>query len=135
MECIIAYLLLTLFIDLALEIARMDCTADEAEWIKRSLWGQAPFDCGSRAVSAMATVPRQHIEARRNRFRVVRGRGDDRITKPSVPAIETGLLVPVAAPTGWLAGSGLVGCHARFTRNELPEVRNYAPAQTFAALS
>ena len=30
MECIIAYLLLTLFIDLALEIARMDCTADEA---------------------------------------------------------------------------------------------------------
>ena len=75
MECIIAYLLLTLFIDLALEIARMDCTADEAEWIKRSLWGQAPFDCGSRAVSAMATVPQQHIEARRNRFRVVRGRG------------------------------------------------------------
>lgn len=73
MECIIAYLLLTLFIDLALEIARMDCTADEAEWIKRSLWGQAPFDCGSRAVSALATVPRQHIEARRNRFRVARG--------------------------------------------------------------
>ena len=73
MECIIAYLLLTLFIDLALEIARMDCTADEAEWIKRSLWGQTPFDCGSRAVGAMATVPQQHIEARRNRFRVVRG--------------------------------------------------------------
>lgn len=71
MECIIAYLLLTLFIDLALEIARMDCTADEAEWIKRSLWGQAPFDCGSRAVSAMTTVPRQHVELRRNRFRTV----------------------------------------------------------------
>ena len=71
MECIIAYLLLTLFIDLALEIARMDCTADEAEWIKRSLWGQAPFDCGSRAVSAMAIVPRQHVELRRNRFRTV----------------------------------------------------------------
>ena len=135
MECIIAYLLLTLFIDLALEIARMDCTEDEAEWIKRSLWGQAPFDCGSRAVSAMATVPRQHIEARRNRFRVVRGRGEGRITKPSVPAKETGLLAPVAAQTGWLAGSGLGGCHARFTRNELPEMRDYAPAQTFAALS
>ena len=92
MECIIAYLLLTLFIDLALEIARMDCTADEAEWIKRSLWGQAPFDCGSRAVSAMATVPQQHIEARRNRFRVVRGRGDVSVRqgpvrwdKPAVP--------------------------------------------------
>ena len=74
MECIIAYLLLTLFIDLALEIARMDCTADEAEWIKRSLWGQTPFDCGSRAVSAMATVPRQHVELRRNRFRTVMGK-------------------------------------------------------------
>ena len=71
MECIIAYLLLTLFIDLALEIARMDCTADEAEWVQRSLWGQAPFDCGSRAVSAMAAVPRQHLETRRNRFRTV----------------------------------------------------------------
>ena len=71
MECIIAYLLLTLFIDLALEIARMDCTEDEAQWVKRSLWGQTPFDCGSRAVSAMATVPQQHIEARRNRFRTV----------------------------------------------------------------
>ncbi len=75
MECIIAYLLLTLFIDLALEIARMDCTADEAEWIKRSLWGQTPFDCGSRAVGAMATVPRQHAEWKRNRFRVGQGRG------------------------------------------------------------
>ena len=135
MECIIAYLLLAVFIDLALEIARMDCTEDEAEWIKRSLWGQAPFDCGSRAVSAMATVPRQHIEARRNRFRVVRVRGEGRITKPSVPAKETGLLVPVAARTGWHPGSGLAGCHARLMRNELPAVRGYVPAQTFAALS
>ena len=122
MECIIAYLLLTLFIDLALEIARMDCTADEAEWIKRSLWGQAPFDCGSRAVSAMATVPRQHIEARRNRFRVVRGRGEGRITKPSVPAKETGLLVPVAARTGWFTRFGLSNCNARFARRESPAV-------------
>ena len=31
MECIIAYLLLAVFIDLALEIARMDCTEDEAQ--------------------------------------------------------------------------------------------------------
>ena len=122
MECIIAYLLLTLFIDLALEIARMDCTADEAEWIKRSLWGQAPFDCGSRAVSAMATVPQQHIEARRNRFRVVRGRGEGRITKPSVPAKETGLLVPVAARTGWVTRLGLSCGTARFARRESPAV-------------
>ena len=105
MECIIAYLLLTLFIDLALEIARMDCTADEAEWIKRSLWGQTPFDCGTRAVGAMATVPRQHIEDRRNRFRVVRGRGDDRIAGLPTTAKETGSLVPVAARTGWISGN------------------------------
>ena len=72
MECIIAYLLLAVFIDLALEIARMDCTADEAEWIKRSLWGQTPFDCGTRAVGAMATVPRQHAEWKKNRFREVK---------------------------------------------------------------
>lgn len=71
MECIIAYLLLTLFIDLALEIARMDCTEDEAQWVKRSLWGQTPFDCGTRAVGAMATIPGQHAELRRNRFRTV----------------------------------------------------------------
>ena len=71
MECIIAYLLLAVFIDLALEIARMDCTEDEAEWITRRLWGTAPFDCGTRAVGAIATVPQQHIEARRNRFRTV----------------------------------------------------------------
>ena len=122
MECIIAYLLLTLFIDLALEIARMDCTADEAEWIKRSLWGQTPFDCGSRAVGAMATIPRQHIEARRNRFRVVRGRGDDRIAGPSTAAKENRSLVPMAARTGWMTRLGLSGCHARFARRESPAV-------------
>jgi hypothetical protein len=133
MECIIAYLLLTLFIDLALEIVCMDCTEDEAQWVKRSLWGQIPFDCGTRAVGAMATVPRQHAEWKKNRFRVERGNG--RIAGLPTSAKETGLLVPVAAPTGWLAGSGLGDCHARFTRNELPEVRSYAPAQTFAALS
>ena len=105
MECIIAYLLLTLFIDLALEIARMDCTADEAEWIKRSLWGQTPFDCGSRAVSAMATVHQQHIEARRNRFRVERGRRNGRMAGLPTSAKETELLVPVAARTGWISGN------------------------------
>ena len=105
MECIIAYLLLTLFIDLALEIARMDCTADEAEWIKRSLWVQTPFDCGTRAVGAMATVPQQHIEARRNRFRVVRGRGDDRVVKPL--AAEGGIMsFPCTVmKTKWLPGN------------------------------
>lgn len=104
MECIIAYLLLTLFIDLALEIARMDCTADEAEWIKRSLWGQTPFDCGSRAVGAMATVPRQHAELRRNRFRPVRERGNGRIAGPSIAVNENRSLVAVAAQTGWHPG-------------------------------
>ena len=96
MECIIAYLLLTLFIDLALEIARMDCTEDEAQWVKRSLWGQTPFDCGTRAVGAMATVPRQHIEDRRNRFRVVRGRGDDPARSETVRWGE-----PSTVPTMW----------------------------------
>ena len=133
MECIIAYLLLTLFIDLALEIARMDCTEDEAQWVKRSLWGQTPFDCGTRAVGAMATVPRQHAEWKKNRFRVERGNG--RIAGLPTSAKETGLLVPVAARTGWHPGSGLAGCHARLMRNELPAVRGYVPAQTFAALS
>ena len=103
MECIIAYLLLTLFIDLALEIARMDCTEDEAQWVKRSLWGQTPFDCGTRAVGAMATVPRQHAEWKRNRFRVERGNG--RIAGLPTSAKETGLLVPVAARTGWISGN------------------------------
>ena len=105
MECIIAYLLLTLFIDLALEIARMDCTEDEAQWVKRSLWGQTPFDCGTRAVGAIATVPRQHAELRRNRFRVERGRVNGRKAGLPTSAKETGLLVPVAARTGWIAGN------------------------------
>ena len=107
MECIIAYLLLTLFIDLALEIARMDCTADEAEWIKRSLWGQTPFDCGSRAVSAMATVPQQHIEARRNRFRAVRGRGDvaGRLAKPPGVREKISLFPNRTLKTRWIAGN------------------------------
>lgn len=104
MECIIAYLLLTLFIDLALEIARMDCTEDEAQWVKRSLWGQTPFDCGTRAVGAIATVPRQHAELRRNRFRPVREWGEGRIAGPSIAVKESGLLVPVAAQTGWISG-------------------------------
>ena len=105
MECIIAYLLLAVFIDLALEIARMDCTEDEAQWVKRSLWGQTPFDCGTRAVGAMATVPQQHIEARRNRFRTKRGRGNGRMAGLPTAAKETGLLVPVAARTGWISGN------------------------------
>ena len=103
MECIIAYLLLTLFIDLALEIARMDCTEDEAQWVKRSLWGQTPFDCGTRAVGAIATVPRQHAEWKRNRFRTERGRGEGRIAGASAVSKEIGLLVPVV-DTGWVPG-------------------------------
>lgn len=121
MECIIAYLLLAVFIDLALEIARMDCTADEAEWIKRSLWGTAPFDCGTRAVGAMATVPRQHAELRMNRFRVARGRGNGRMAGLPTSAKETGVLVPVAAGTGWVTRLGL-SCCARFARRESPAV-------------
>jgi hypothetical protein len=74
MECIIAYLLLALFIDLALEIVHMDVTADETGWIKRSFWGQNPFDCASRAVSTITTIPCQHLEVRRNRFRTVKKR-------------------------------------------------------------
>ena len=105
MECIIAYLLLAVFIDLALEITRMDCTEDEAQWVKRSLWGQTPFDCGTRAVGAIATVPRQHAEWKKNRFRSVREMGDGRIAGPSIAVKETGLLVPVAARTGWIAGN------------------------------
>ena len=96
MECIIAYLLLAVFIDLALEIARMDCTEDEAQWVKRSLWGQTPFDCGTRAVGAMATVPRQHAELRRNRFRVERGRGNGPAQSEPVRWGE-----PSATPTMW----------------------------------
>mgnify|MGYP003599039209 FL=1 len=103
MECIIAYLLLTLFIDLALEIARMDCTEDEAQWVKRSLWGQTPFDCGTRAVGAIATVPRQHAEWRRNRFRAKRGRASGRMAEASVVSKEFGVLVPVV-DTGWVPG-------------------------------
>ena len=96
MECIIAYLLLAVFIDLALEIARMDCTEDEAEWITRRLWGTAPFDCGTRAVGAMATVPRQHAELKRNRFRTERGRGNG--PAQSEPVRWGG---PSATPTMW----------------------------------
>ena len=105
MECIIAYLLLAVFIDLALEIARMDCTEDEALWVKRSLWGQTPFDCGTRAVGAIPTVPGQHANLRRNRFRTKRGRGNGRMAGLPTAAKETGLLVPVAARTGWISGN------------------------------
>ena len=122
MECIIAYLLLAVFIDLALEIARMDCTEDEAQWVKRSLWGQTPFDCGTRAVGAMATVPRQHAEWKKNRFRVERGRGNGRMAGLPTSAKETGSLVPVAARTGWVTRLGLSCGTARFARRESPAV-------------
>ena len=89
MECIIAYLLLAVFIDLALEIARMDCTEDEAQWVKRNLWGQTPFDCGTRAVGAIATVPRQHAEWKRNRFRV--GQGESAETVVSAGSSKWGV--------------------------------------------
>ncbi len=107
MECIIAYLLLAVFIDLALEIARMDCTEDEAQWVKRSLWGQTPFDCGTRAVGAMATVPRQHAEWKKNRFRVEQGRGDvaSRLAKPPVEREKISLFPNRTIKTRWIDGN------------------------------
>ncbi len=69
MECIIAYLLLALFVDLIVELVRLDDGEEEAVWIKRRLWTNAPFDCGTRVVAGMATISRHHVElglSRRN---------------------------------------------------------------------
>ena len=45
MECIIAYALLALFVDLLHEIITTDVSADEAQWISRRLWGDTLYDC------------------------------------------------------------------------------------------
>ncbi len=47
MECIIAYLLLALFVDQIVELVRLDDGEEDAVWIKRRLWTNAPFDCGT----------------------------------------------------------------------------------------
>ena len=45
MECIIAYALLALLVDLLHEIVATEVTADEAQWINRRLWGYGYCDC------------------------------------------------------------------------------------------
>ena len=54
MECIIAYLLLALFVDLIVELVHLHDGEEEAVWIKRRLWTNAPFDCGTRVSSTIA---------------------------------------------------------------------------------
>ena len=53
MECIISYLLLALFFDQIVELVRLDDGEEEAVWIKRRLWTNAPFDCGTRVSSTI----------------------------------------------------------------------------------
>ena len=69
MECIFAYLLLALYVDLTLELVRMEKDQEKAVWVKRSLWTNTPFDCGTRAVSILAPLTRQKASRNCNRFR------------------------------------------------------------------
>ena len=74
MECIVAYLLLALFVDLALDLMAMEEGEEEAVWIKRRLWTDTPYDCGTRAVSILAPLTHQTASQNRNRFRRPRER-------------------------------------------------------------
>lgn len=69
MECIFAYLLLALYVDLTLELVRMEKDQEKAVWVKRSLWTNTPFDCGTRAISILAPLTRQKASRNCNRFR------------------------------------------------------------------
>ena len=70
MECIIAYLLLALFVDLIVELVRLDDGEEEAVWIKRRLWTNAPFDCGTRVVAGARVRPMTFLPSGRNRHRI-----------------------------------------------------------------
>lgn len=78
MECIVAYLLLALFVDLALDLMAMEEGEEEAVWIKRRLWTDTPYDCGTRAVSILAPLTHQAASQNRNRFR---RKGEPIVTK------------------------------------------------------
>ena len=78
MECIVAYLLLALFVDLALDLMAMEEGEEEAVWIKRRLWTDTPYDCGTRAVSILAPLTHQTASQNRNRFR---RKGEPIVTK------------------------------------------------------
>ncbi len=92
MECIVAYLLLALFVDMALELVRMEDGEEEAVWIKRRLWTDTPYDCGTRAVSILAPLTHQTASQNRNRFRRP-GEGKKRTSERLWPRLS---FVPVA---------------------------------------
>ena len=50
MECIIAYLLLGLFVDLLHALVTMADAEEEAAWTNRRLWSDHRYDCRSRPV-------------------------------------------------------------------------------------
>lgn len=62
MECIVAYALLALLVDLLHEIVATEVTADEAQWINRRLWGDGYCDCrtvrpSERLLAKAGTAP------------------------------------------------------------------------------
>ncbi len=59
MECIIAYLLLGLFVDLLHALVTMADAEEDAAWTNRRLWSDHRYDCRSRPVRCNALVRQQ----------------------------------------------------------------------------
>ena len=73
MGYIIAYLLLTVVVDLLLEMVGLKAPRTSRHTsiaIHRRLWSDTLFDCRSRIVSADAATPKLSAQDRTNRYRL-----------------------------------------------------------------
>ncbi len=69
MECILAYLLLAVVVDLIFWIINYGGTKHEQPTIHRRLWSDSLFDCTSKAFAKVPSGPRQPFQAKPNRYR------------------------------------------------------------------